>query len=76
MTRLEYELIQAGEPIRYPEDVRRLRDAIPELRSVSDADVQRLYAEWSEYFYSASWLSMDPVYNRIDEFAEYLREDV
>lgn len=58
--------------IDFPDDIKRLREEIPELKNASDHDVQTLYSGWSEYNYDAQWLSLDEEYVR--EFWGWLRE--
>ncbi len=45
--------------IEYPEDVARLKEGIPELADIPDAQIQDMYAFWSEAHYCASWLIMN-----------------
>ncbi len=75
MTRLEQKLLGVDTTIRYPEDIAKLQAEIPELADLPRHVVQALYEDWSEYFYSASWMCMDES-RFVEEFAEWLREDV
>lgn len=63
------ELRRPAECLRFPEDVKRLREAINELGfDASDADIQWAYAEFSEKEYCASWLVLE-LFDPIDKLA-------
>jgi hypothetical protein len=70
MNRLK--LFKAGllDQIRHPEDVATLRRQIPDLNDLNDAQIQHLYSDWSEEYYSAGWLCVDV--NSISEFERWL----
>ncbi len=73
--RVSYQILdpfKAGtrETIHFPEDVARLRKEIPHLAGMFDAEIQRLYSQWSEEFYAAGWHILARHY--IDEFGEWL----
>jgi hypothetical protein len=73
MKRLEY-LHSPAREVRYPKDVKLLKESIPELSPFTDGEVQDLYSDWSEDYLCASWLY--PSEGNIAEFREYLNEEV
>ena len=71
MTRLERKL--KGDPLfrpRYPDDIAKLRAAIPELVDATDLQIQEMYEEWSEWFWAAGWLRIDK--GVAEEFKEWI----
>ncbi len=72
-TRLERFLAGEG-PIRFPDDVSRLKREIPELAEVSAITVQELYSTWSEDHFCAGWLIMNA--EIVEEFRVWLLEEV
>jgi hypothetical protein len=70
VTRLEKELTTTREP----EDVAALKAAIEELATVSVADIERLYREWSEGSWCAGWIMLSE--ENIDSFRYWLLEEV
>jgi len=73
MTRFERTLLQMG-PIQWPEDVAKLKEALPALNFLTNYQIQELYGSFSEEQYCAGWLVLDE--NTIKEFEEYLNEEV
>ena len=70
-----------GQAIWFPEDVARLKQEIPELFFDSDYFVQQIYSYWSEDRFCAAWMTFsdwagDETGTVIEQFAEYLREEV
>ncbi len=61
-------------PARFPEDIRKLKDAIPELHRVDDLVIETLYSNWSEDNWSAGWLIMTP--GVIEDFKAYLESEI
>ena len=43
----------------YRQDLKTLRDAIPEIRTLGDKGIIHLYSTWSEDKYCASWLVLN-----------------
>jgi hypothetical protein len=73
MTRLE-KILFHKDPIRFPEDIAKLRLAIPALNPLTDYQVQELYHEFSEDRYCTGWLYLSKETNK--EFEEYLNEEM
>ena len=40
----------------FPEDIKTLRREIPKLRRISDPVIERLWADFSDKYYSAGWM--------------------
>lgn len=59
------------EPVRYPEDIKALKQVIPELMLLSDSRVEEIYSEYSDMF-CAGWLIVDS--ERIRDFNNWLYE--
>lgn len=57
-------------PIKYPEDVQLLRETIPELRAISEVEIQQLWGDFSDSEYAASW--MQPSEGRPAKFRRWL----
>jgi len=72
MTRLEY--WGKSETVRHPEDVKMLKDSIPELASISDAQIQDMYSHWSEDYYAAGWLIISPA--GVTQFKKWLLAEI
>jgi len=62
--------------IDYPEDILKMRAAIPELDGISDVQIQDMYGTWSEDYYCASWLMGDPDGYTYKEFGKWILSDV
>ncbi len=60
--------------IDYPEDLAKIRNIIPELKDISDAQIQDMYSFWSEYFYCASWHVIFA--GVVEEFRDWILEEV
>lgn len=60
--------------VRHPEDVDRLRAAIPELAGKTDIEIQDLYSDWSSEVWFAGWEQMNDW--NIDRFAKCLRGEM
>jgi hypothetical protein len=54
-------------------DIIFIRDSVRELRNFTDVAVHYLYHNWSEYFYSASWMTISP--SVLKEFEIFLLEE-
>lgn len=53
------QLLNTDEYIDYPEDIRKIKEIIPELRKYSDGQVQQFYKEFSDDVYCAGWMIID-----------------
>lgn len=75
MKRINYILLRKKPyQIDFPEDVRELITKIPILAGLSDDVVDKLYSDWSEDFYCASWLCLSE--SSIKEFEYWLNEEI
>ena len=53
-------LRRPSEPIRHPDDVALLREALARLGyTASDQDIQEAYSEWSQDNYCAGWIPVE-----------------
>lgn len=59
--------------IIYPEDIAKLKSAIPEIRILHDSVIEDLYSTFSDSWYCASWLNVTE--NSIKDFREFLFTD-
>ncbi len=60
--------------IEYPEDIVKIRTIIPELKNISDHQIQDMYAFWSEQQYCASWhIIFEGV---VEEFRDWILEEI
>jgi hypothetical protein len=75
MKRINYILLR-NKPyqIDFAEDVRELIMGIPILAGLEYGMVDRLYSDWSEDFYCASWLCLSD--SGIKEFENWLNEEM
>jgi hypothetical protein len=60
--------------LRYPEDVERLREALPALKDEPAERIASWYAEFSEEWWAAGWIRLDA--DKIDEFSLWLAQHV
>ena len=59
--------------VEFPEDVLRLKGAIPELEALQDHVVEALYSYWSQEFYAAGWMTLGPHSEAVGRFADWFR---
>ncbi len=59
--------------IWFPEDIAKLKSAIPEISKLSDIQVQDMYSNWGEDVYCESWTDVSE--SSITEFRKWLLID-
>lgn len=59
--------------INYPEDVLTLRALIPELKNISDFQIETMYSQWSEETRAASWYVLYD--EAVIQFRDWLLEE-
>lgn len=71
MRNIDRGITQAPYRLDYPLDVRRLRQAAPELRGKTDLLIDNLYSTFSDEEYCAGWMNLNE--RRIVEFRKWLQ---
>ena len=56
----------------WPDDVAKLKEDLPELRALSDVEIEALYTQWSQEEYCAGWMNLGSV--RLQLFGKWLNE--
>lgn len=75
MTRLHRFLHEVwNDTVDRPEEVARLKWEIPELAHATDQQVEKLYRQFSESYWSAGWIKVGD--GSISEFKIFLSEEI
>lgn len=74
ITRLQRALYAHCENQDHFEDIQRLKRAIPDLRGLTEAAIEKLYADYSESFFAAGWVGVSD--EDILRLRVWLNEDV